>query len=876
MDLKTLFQKIDSNACVLTANKRLSRFLRHQFNDYQRKQGKQSWETNVFLPFLSWVEQQWHEAQIAGCGTHKILLNSFQESYLWSKIIQSITQKESFALSKLAQKAWGITKSWNISLTHPLFQSSTSENSRFFLRGAEQFSRTCQKNEWIDTASLISEIQPLIISGDIRLPSSLWFVGFLELTPAMKSLISAAQKQGCSVDVIQLEHTGQKVSMQDFSSIQQEMTAMALWAKKQVEANGEHCIACVVPQLGKLRKDLERIFLDTCPSSRWFDISLGTFLSEEPVVYAALYLLRWIHEPLSISEISYLIRSPFLGLSGDQETSKRALLDAFLMGNNQSWYRFEDLLEIIKKRELSSNFQIGLEQVRCLIDKSKGKIQEMRQFSDDWVLWISKVLSAFQWPGSFTKNSREYQALEHWAQVLDVFSSLRLMGVKMSYSEAVRALADLTKTIIFHPQSPESPIQILGVLEAEGLLFSHTWVMDVTDENWPQVGTPNPLLPPALQKEFNTPHSSYAREFQFYHYVFNRLIQSSEQVVFSYSKQEEQCRPSSFLAELSFEQKELLLDLSLSPWPSHNLSLKNDHILPIVPWVDHQAPRVTGDKKVLGGTKIFKLQALCPFRAFAEIRLLAKEEVFPMWGLNFLEKGSLVHESLERIWKEIRTQEQLLKLSDEAIKGKIRQTIDYVFSQFTKEKAISSVFIELEKERFHRLLFKWLALEKERPPFQIYALEQWRTVQIDSLKCSVKVDRMDLEEDRSFTLIDYKTSSTCSPKNWEGDRPDDPQLLLYLVTAEEPIKTLAFGIVHDHFMGFRYMSAHDLNFPGENYVKPHAALSWNECLKSWRKVLEKIATDFREGQAETSPKDKQETCKNCHLRSFCRIDEVYR
>ena len=44
------------------------------------------------------------------------------------------------------------------------------------------------------------------------------------------------------------------------------------------------------------------------------------------------------------------------------------------------------------------------------------------------------------------------------------------------------------------------PIQILGPLESAQLEFDHLWVLGLTDEAWPRVPRPNPLLPIELQR----------------------------------------------------------------------------------------------------------------------------------------------------------------------------------------------------------------------------------------------------------------------------------------------------------------------------------------------------------------------------------------
>ena len=59
------------------------------------------------------------------------------------------------------------------------------------------------------------------------------------------------------------------------------------------------------------------------------------------------------------------------------------------------------------------------------------------------------------------------------------------------------------------------PIQILGPLESAQLEFDHLWVLGLTDEAWPRIPRPNPLLPIELQRSRGLPRSSADWELGF-------------------------------------------------------------------------------------------------------------------------------------------------------------------------------------------------------------------------------------------------------------------------------------------------------------------------------------------------------------------------
>ena len=78
----------------------------------------------------------------------------------------------------------------------------------------------------------------------------------------------------------------------------------------------------------------------------------------------------------------------------------------------------------------------------------------------------------------------------------------------------------------------------MGLLEASGLRFDHLWIMGLHDDALPAPPSPNPFLPVSLQREFQLPHSSAARELEFGGKLIDRLLASAPDVVVSYPETE--------------------------------------------------------------------------------------------------------------------------------------------------------------------------------------------------------------------------------------------------------------------------------------------------------------------------------------------------
>ena len=101
----------------------------------------------------------------------------------------------------------------------------------------------------------------------------------------------------------------------------------------------EFRIGVIVPDLGRCRSQIERIFAEAFhPRNRLrpdrdprqlFNISLGLPVSEYPIIDAAFLFVGTSPEALPIEIVGRLLRSPFVH-GAEEEFTSRALLDAAL------------------------------------------------------------------------------------------------------------------------------------------------------------------------------------------------------------------------------------------------------------------------------------------------------------------------------------------------------------------------------------------------------------------------------------------------------------------------------------------------------------------------------------------------------------------
>lgn len=887
---------ISEGVLILTDRERTARLVRQSWDELQAERKLISWEPANVFSWRAWTHLIWNKLLVEG-RVGNLLLTRVQEQQVWITIVASGAGAGSprtiDSLAGLVADAWQRLCAYG---GPPYLKRSAQYlqgDSRQFARWASTFEEICRRESLLSGALLEAELVKHLTFKDLaRVDHGFLLLGFDRVTPAQNTLLNTIRSLGGKVIFAKDSepHEGLLVTAADE---EEELRGCALWIREILRETPTARIAIIVNDLDRemetidsvLRENLSSAFeeIESERDQLLYEFSLGRTLAHEPMVQAAQDLLLWAVAPITLRSISRLLLSPYFAFERI-EVSARAEFDIKELRRQLRLRPEGTIADVLQDLRRNSRLLARLPKLyRALTAMEHAQAQadlQARSFGE-WSEWIRAWLARCQWTAAEESvSSREYQLRDRWETALDDLATLDFSGGKVSVSDALAVLDRLVQQTIFAPEARNSPVQILGSLEAAGERFDAIWILRAGEMTWPPRASAIPFLPRSLQQELEMPGADIERERRVSQRLTRRLAGCATNVVFSYaqllSSQGHQ-RVSSVVRDLQLREA-TLSEIISGDEPRVQVELERSADVRALPPLPKLLQR--------GGARIFELQAACGFRAFAELRLGSVDTPERNVGLDAMERGSVVHAALEHFWSSVKSQRELRAMRQTAREDLIQEAVTRGLERVRNRQVDrwDDAYLRVQELRLARLLAEWIDMELERPDFTVVAQEEHQHISIGPLQLALRVDRVDLVENQQV-IIDYKTGSV-HPSQWLGDRPDKPQVPLYALLASEastqgigsPPPLGAVGVEQVRagkdmkLQGFEAAPGIlTTSASGSGRIAMEAD-SFVAQVERWRAVLEKLANDFAEGDARVRPKRYPTTCERCGQRLLCRLD----
>jgi probable DNA repair protein len=868
---------------VVTATRRLARWLREADDRSHLAAGQRSWEPVDALAWDAWIDRTWRAIRDHGDPVARgRFLSEEQEALLWEQAIGLIPQAEAVLMpaqvAREAREAWSLVAEFGIGRDG--LAAAGGSATRYLLQAAAHVESMCRDQEWCGKLERLKQVadSPGLAAW---LPDELVVDGLDTTRPLQDRILDAVAGAGKSIVRRQRATEGALAVSRPCVDPLDEIESLATATRGWLERNPSARLGVVFHDLENRRDDVESIFDDVFDAGRilpggsgegrpW-SLSLGKPLSQWPIIATALDALALCIRPAPFSRMSRLVRSPYVG-GDNSELSQRSRLDAWLRSRGQYELSMTDLFRLLegdsdKRRPSCADLEKRLASIDRLLPG-----RNPRSRPEEWAELFGRLLTDLGWPGPGGLDSTEYQCQVKWQELLARLAGLGPVSGRLSAAECMDRLRRLAAETIFQPEAPAAPVQVMGLHETAGLTFDALWVAGTHHQAWPRALRPNAMIPAGLQRAHGVPRSCAEAELRYAREKTRSLAGSAGLVCFSWPRviDDESMRPSPLIAGLpriDEPRKAQRYDVVI-------------HRSGRLDWIgDYRLPVMANGATVNGGSSAIRSQSACPFRGQARHRLAAESLDAPRPGVAPIISGQIAHLALQWLWQEWGDSSGLKDAAaaglEKLVNDKAGRACELLLPG---PDPLTQSVRELERQKVTARVVALLAQDLTREDFEVTAVEEERSVEFAGVRIKYRVDRVDRLDGDGVLFVDYKTGDA-QVGSWRGERPREPQLPLYAAAAVEQALGVAYGCLKvgdEGYVGYAERSVSGTGIVGVAEMKrpPEAVDGWPGLLTLWRERLTALVAEHAEGDARVAPRRESEDCRYCDLSPLCRRHEL--
>ncbi|HTD10645.1 MAG TPA: PD-(D/E)XK nuclease family protein [Steroidobacteraceae bacterium] len=844
--------------------------------------GEQVWASADVLAAASWLrrEAQRIAAQDSPASGPRVLSGA-EEWFLWRQSAADITAGlpllNGATLGDSLQRASRLAYDYRIELQRG---AAPGSEAQLLFRARQVFAERCQGLGAVSADALLAGTQ----HADAGSQSAIAVRGFDALSPRLAALVGV---RGAPDD--RPEPVPELMLCADE---REELERIAGWCREQVLRQADARLLIMLPGAPGARERLAalirqaldpRSLLAATPGSQALvGTEAGQPLSEVPLIAHALTSLELLGGgELDGARLSAWLRAPYWS---SPTAAARARLELKLRDGKLVTARLRELLGALGL--MKADLQPAARECDAHLTRAARALGAggARLAPRTWSERCRAALEATGWPGPLTADGPAREILMRWHELLEEFGELSGSSGPLSCGEALRLLEARAARSPLRAADEDVTVTISAVLADPIVRYDGIWVAQLHADVFPQAVAPDPFLPIAAQRAAGVPAASASGRLAQARTWLRAWHAGADELVLS--------------APRHAGDMELLASplLKAAPLPPRSAAVQ------WLPATLHRAGALEALEDSTGipwnaatplprGTRALDLQNTCPFRAYAELRLGSLRPEIPEPGIPALDRGTLLHAALEKLWGELRDSAALAALSAAALERLITDSVEgaalALLARATSNRrrrqaqqgqldmfAAMPKALARECERAARLIRDLCQLDRQRSPFRVESTERAAELVLAGARVAMRIDRVDLLATGGRAVLDYKTGSHASG-HWYDERPTYPQLLAYLTALGEEVTALATVWVSARTLRFDGVARDSGLLPGVRAA--HAAAgaapadAWRAQRQAWRAVLERLIHGFLGADATVDPKPG--ACRHCHVINICRIAE---
>ena len=840
--------------------------------------GERVWASPDVQPSAVWLRQEARRCAAADTSEWPRLLTPAEEWLLWRQCALEATRGlglvDGGALAESLHRASELAADFHI----PVRSAPPDTEAGLLFATQRAFRARCQA---LGAASLSALLEQVGQAANRR-NAALLLRGFDAVSPRLRSLVPP-QALGSAAGAT-------APAVLRASDAQEELGCIAAWCETRVRRQRDARLLVMLPGApgererlaAMIRQGLDpRAAAGTAPAA---DALVGTeggrALAQLPMIGHALTCLSWLAgEHLEFEPLCAWLRSPQWARPSGPARARLA------WQLREHGFLALDLRAFIGALQLApAELQTPARELSAQLTRAAAALTEANASPRVWSERFGAAVAAAGWPGAPAADSGGQQTLVRWHELLEEFGGLGASVGSVARAEALRLLRELAARSLFRPADEDVAVTISPMLADPVVRYDGIWVAGLNAEVFPQTVQPDPFLPLEAQLTAAVPAASAAGRLAQARSLLSSWCAGTGELVLSAPAHAEdlELQPSPLLAGFAAHG---------SPAPLTWLAARARREAQTETLSDVSGERWNARQRLPRGTRSLDLQNLCPFRAYAELRLGATAPQIAEPGIPATVRGVLLHAALQTLWERLHDSRSLRELSDPALEELIGQSVAQAAlatllqppgrrhrrrvaeGQLDLFSAIPAALAR-ECRRAARLIRRLCELERTRQPFSVEGAESHTVLTLGGATLRMRVDRVDQLESGGRVILDYKSGLRMAA-DWYGERPTHPQLLAYSEALGEQVVALATVSVTARQVRFDGL-ARDANLlPKVKAVQTTAgraaAQAWRERQLAWRATLERLIAGFLAGDASVDPLPG--ACSYCQVIDICRIGE---
>lgn len=314
-------------------------------------------------------------------------------------------------------------------------------------------------------------------------------------------------------------------------------------------------------------------------------------------------------------------------------------------------------------------------------------------------------------------------------------------------------------SIPFHGE-PAEGLQVMGVLETRNLDFDHVLLLSCNEGNMPRGVNDSSFIPHSIRQAYEL--TTIENKVSIYAYYFHRLLQRASDVTILYNSATEDGQRgemSRFMLQMlvesghSVSQYTLQSGQSTTRWQPAAIE-KTPRVMQALGEHFMQAD------SLLSPSAINKYMR-CPLQFYYCYAAGLREPDLPEDELELDNRifGNIFHEAADIIYHQL-PHDISRELIDHLLKSKIEieRAVDEAFHKEMPYTSASGLHL-INREVIIHYLRQLLEIDRRLAPFTILGLECDVYRNISRFRLGGRIDRLDLMNDGTIRVVDYKTGS---------------------------------------------------------------------------------------------------------------------